>query len=527
MTAVSEVTPVSPGGSDQAGADGAGRPAGRGPSSLSTRLVVLGLVVVLAAALGAPARSAKSGQTTADEPQYLLSALSLAEDLDLDISDELADERFRAFHAADLPQQTEPRSDGSRISPHDPLLPLVLAGPTRVAGWMGARLTMAVMAGVLAALTAWVAVRRFGVGERASLLTVAALSITAPLVGYGSQIYPELPAALATMAGVAALTGRLDRRGRWVVAVAVVALPWLAVKYVPVAVTLAAVASVRLWRRGDRGPAFALVGVLAAAGVIYLWFHHAVYGGWTAYAAGDHFVDGELLALGPDPDPGGRAYRLAGLLTDRGFGLIAWAPAFLVVVAGVAGFGRCRPRRWAAVVAPLAVGWVNAAFVAESMHDWSWPGRQVVIVLPLAVIATAWWVDRVPAAQPVLGALTVMGLVYWAWLIVEVANGGTSFSLVVDLERTADPLYRAWRAVLPDYRNPTALTPVLGTAWTAVLVAVAVLGARSVRPVTDADGGADRSGPRSARGGDQDAGAGEGVDIDRPLVELHGEGAVG
>jgi hypothetical protein len=178
------------------------------------------------------------------------------------------------------------------------------------------------------------------------------------------------------------------------------------------------------------------------------------------------------------------------------------------------------------VVAPLAVGWVNAAFVAESMHDWSWPGRQVVIVLPLAVIATAWWVDRVPAAQPVLGALTVMGLVYWAWLIVEVANGGTSFSLVVDLERTADPLYRAWRAVLPDYRNPTALTPVLGTAWTAVLVAVAVLGARSVRPVTDADGGADRSGPRSARGGDQDAGAGEGVDIDRPLVELHGEGAV-
>jgi hypothetical protein len=134
------------------------------------------------------------------------------------------------------------------------------------------------------------------------------------------------------------------------------------------------------------------------------------------------------------------------------------------------------------------VGWVNAAFVAESMHDWSWPGRQVVIVVPLAVIATAWWVDQVPAARPVLGALTIVGLVFWTWLMVEVATGGTSFSLVVDLEGTGNPLYRAWRVVLPDYRNPTTFTPVLGTVWTAALVAVAVFGARSVRTVRDADG---------------------------------------
>jgi hypothetical protein len=484
---MTEVTSAPPGGSDRARSDRDGRLSGRIPSPLTSRLVGLGLIVALAAAFGAPARSAKTGQTTADEPQYLLSAISLAEDLDLDISDELAEQRFRDFHAADLPQQTQPRADGSRISPHDPLLPLVLVVPMKVGGWMGARLTMAAMAGLLAALTAWVAIRRFGVGERVAVLTVAALSVTAPLVGYGSQIYPELPAALATVVAVAALTGPLGRLDRWVAAVAVVALPWLAVKYVPVAVILAVVVSVRLWRRGDRGGVITLVATLAAAGVVYLWFHQAVYGGWTAYASGDHFVDGELLALGRDPDPGGRAYRLTGLLTDRGFGLIAWAPAFVVVVAGVAGFVRRGPHGRVAVVAPLAVGWLTATFVAESMHDWSWPGRQVVIILPLAVIATAWWIDQVPAARPVLGALTIVGLVFWVWLMAEVATGGTSFSLVVDLERTTNPLYRVWRAVLPDYRNPTTLTPMLGTAWTAVLIAVAVVGARSVRSVRRSD----------------------------------------
>jgi hypothetical protein len=226
----------------------------------------------------------------------------------------------------------------------------------------------------------------------------------------------------------------------------------------------------------------ALVGGLVAAAVVYLWFHQVVYGGWTAYASGDHFVDGELVALGRDADPGGRAYRLTGLLTDRGFGLVAWAPAFLVVVAGVAGFLRRRPPGWVVVAVPLAVGWLNATFVAESMHDWSWPGRQVVVVLPLAVIATAWWVDRVPSVRPVLVGLTALGLAFWAWLLIEALAGGSSFSLVVDLERTTNPAYGLWRSLLPDFRNPTWSTPVLATASTAVIAALAVLGARAVRP---------------------------------------------
>src|SRR3712207_9364480 len=79
----------------------------------------------------------------ADEPQYLLTAISLATDGDLDIADELADGRWRPFHALPLPTQTEPLADGRRLSPHNPLLPLLLAGPVAAGGWVVAKPAMA------------------------------------------------------------------------------------------------------------------------------------------------------------------------------------------------------------------------------------------------------------------------------------------------------------------------------------------------------------------------------------------------
>ena len=95
---------------------------------------------------------------------------------------------------------------------------------------------------------------------------------------------------------IAALTGRMARRGLVAVALGVVALPWLSVKYAPIAAGLAAIALVVLWRRGDRRPALGLAAALAAAGVVYLGAHHALYGGWTVYASGDHFAAGASRA---------------------------------------------------------------------------------------------------------------------------------------------------------------------------------------------------------------------------------------
>ncbi|MDQ3148259.1 MAG: hypothetical protein M3R01_15255, partial [Actinomycetota bacterium] len=200
-------------------------------------------------AIGVPAT--EGAHTTADEPQYLLSATSLAEDGDLDIADELDEERWRAYHRARLPDQTLARPDGRRLSPHGPLLPVVLALTMGLGGWVGAKLALAALAGALAASLVWVAVRRLAVPTPLALACVLCFTLSPPLAVYGSQVYPELPAALVVTVGLAAVTGPLGRRDSAVLGVCVTALPWLSVKYAAVAAALAGYALWRLWHRGD------------------------------------------------------------------------------------------------------------------------------------------------------------------------------------------------------------------------------------------------------------------------------------
>lgn len=441
-------------------------------------MVAVGVGVSLWVAPTAWARAAASGRVTGDEPQYLITALSLAEDRSLDVADERAELAYTDFHRANLLQQERIRDDGSQVSPHDPLLPVLLAVPMGLGGWFAAKLMLAVLAGVLAALMIWVAVRRFTVPLAVAALTVATFSLAAPLVFYGTQVYPELPAALAVTVAIAALTGPLRAGGLAALGVAVVALPWLSVKYAPVAVSLVAVGLVVLWRRGERRTVGLLVVGLAAAGVVYLVAHQVLYEGWTVYASGRHFPGSETTVIGVAPDYFGRAHRVLGLLTDRGFGLAAWQPAYLLVVPAVVALVRIRPPGWVALALPLVAGWLNASFVARTMHGWWWPGRQLVVVLPAAVLAVAWWASRYARARPWLWAGLGWGALTAAWMTVDSWLGHRR--LVVDFEDTVNPLYRLWRLALPDGRLVPAGTGALRALWCVAIALLAVWGWRSL-----------------------------------------------
>jgi hypothetical protein len=440
-------------------------------------MVVVGVLAFGAAVAGILVPATHGTRTTADEPQYLLTAISLAEDGDLDIADELADGRWRPFHALPLPTQTEPLADGRRLSPHDPLLPLLLAGPVAAGGWVGAKLAMAAMAGLLAALALWTAVRRLGVPVATATLAVGVFACSPPLAVYGSQVYPELPAALAVLAAAAAVASPAvpTRRATLAVGAAVVALPWLGVKYAPVAGAIAPVACWWLARAGQGRRVLALVGALAAAGVAFLVLHRWWYGGWTPYAAGDHFVGGELTVVGTEPDYLGRSRRLVGLLVDRGFGLAAWQPAWLLAVPAVAALARRRPAGWAALAGPLAAGWLVATFVALTMQGWWFGGRQVVAVLSLAVLAVAWWTGRDPRRPGLLAVAGGVGVLAHLWLVVDGAAGRITWA--VDPTATTNPLYRAWRLILPDYLAMSWWTWVLHGAWLVALAAWAAVAA--------------------------------------------------
>ena len=141
--------------------------------------------------------------------------------------------------------------------PHDPGLAVVLAAPMRLGGWRAAKAALAVMAGVTAAATLWLSVRRLDARVGPAAVVVALLGASAPMVVYGGQVYPELPAALAVVGGVAAASAPRGWRSDVGTVIAVVVLPWLAVKYVPVAATLGP----STWSAGgDRGDAGRLRG---------------------------------------------------------------------------------------------------------------------------------------------------------------------------------------------------------------------------------------------------------------------------
>lgn len=442
---------------------------------------LVGVVVAAWAMIAIPARATYGTLTTADEPQYLLTALSLYEDGNLHIDDELADARFVPFHELDLPIQTEVLDNGRQVSPHDPLLPAILALPMGLGGWAAAKATLAVLGGVLAGLLVWTAHRRFAVPLGVAAGTVLAFGVTAPLVAYATQVYPELPAALAATAAIALLTGARRRAALVGFGLAVTALPWLGVKYVPVAAALVAVAVGTLAGERRARAAISLVVLLGLAGAAYLVGHRLLYGGWTVYATGDHFTGGELTVMGQDPDYVGRTQRLGGLLLDRGFGLAAWMPAYLLAVPALASLARRRPAGWWALVAPLAAGWATATWVALTMHGWWWPGRQLVVVVPCLVLAVAWWAGRTRAPRALIALAGAFGALVWAWLVVEVLD--RQRTLIFDFESTSNPLYRAWRLLLPDYRHPGASDGFLQAAWFVALAALALVAfRRSPRP---------------------------------------------
>jgi hypothetical protein len=409
-------------------------------------------VAVAAAALGVGVRSTHGGHAAVDEPQYLLTALSLWEDGDLDISDELAGERWRAFHDAELPVQTEVLRDGRQISPHDPLLPLLIALPMGLGGWLAAKLTLAALVGACAALCVWLAVRRLSVPPRIAGAGVALAFASPPLAIYGGQVYPELPAATVVVLAVAAMTGSLRLPALLATAASVVALPWLSVKYAPVAAALAAIALWRLVRSARVTEAIQLASALVVAAAGFLLAHRLVWGGWTAYSSGDHFAQtGEFSVIGVSPDYVGRSLRLVGLLFDRHYGLVPWQLAWLLVVPAAAALLRRRPRHAAAILLPVAAAWATATWIALTMHGFWWPGRQVVVVLPLLVLGVLWWLTAVagPRLRVASVAMAATGPLLYATLLLD--GWAREITWVTGFQNVDNPLYAGVRLLLPDY----------------------------------------------------------------------------
>lgn len=319
-----------------------------------------------------------------DEPYNLLIAHSLAFDLDAELSNNYARGHWRSFLDREIaPQRGDPVGpEGQVYSRHNLLLPLLLAGPYRLAGKYGAIAVMIVLSAALAWLTLRLAHLYFAERPGEALLAYCILAFAPPLLVYSSQLWVEVPAALLVVIALDRVL-TLPRHRPGMGHIAAIAIPLLLLPLVKIRLMLLSGSTLLLvWLRSRR-----------------TWRATLLLGGMVALVGGAILVHNQLRFGNPlkvhsieelnlTAQPLQRYARgLTGLFFDAAFGLFASAPVWLLLVPA-AGALLWRRHRLALHVIVLAFPYL--ALVAprsEWYGGWSPPFRYGVAFLPLLAVA--------------------------------------------------------------------------------------------------------------------------------------------
>jgi hypothetical protein len=373
-----------------------------------------------------------------DEPHYLMVADSLWRDGDVSLERDYAERRYTVFHDEPLAPHYRVRGkNGAIYSLHAVGLSVLILPAWVLAGYPGVTVFMALLAALVAReVREWV--RALGGHEELALAAGWLVALTPPLAHYAGLVFTEVPAALALSFGLR--KGReegLGTPGAIAVGAAAAVLPWLNVRYVPLAALVVAHA---LWRQRGTRSALAVLGPALLSAVGIAAYHQALYGFWDPR---------RVYGRRPELSFGRLGEGLPGLLLDQEFGLLVYAPVLVLALPGLLQWWR-RDRR-AALVALTAVAVV--ALTAGSWPMWRGgfnpPGRFLVPIAPLLAVAVALVVQR--------RGLTAGTALLIGWSLFAGLAGGVEPRLVHrDRDGTA-PLFREmsgareWTGLMPGY----------------------------------------------------------------------------
>ncbi len=378
-----------------------------------------------------------------DEPHYLMVAESLLRDGDLDLERDYAAGRYALFHDA-------PLSPHYRVQRVD----LAVLPAWALAGYAGVTVFMALLAALLAREVRQAAAELTGredVADAAGWLFV----LSPPLAHYAGLVFTEVPAALAVAYGLRrGRAASLGVRGALALGAVVAALPWLNVRYAPLALLVLAHA---VWRH--RRVTLALVAPLLASAAGLGLYHHALYGFWDPRRVYGRRPELALATL---------REGLPGLFLDQEFGLLVYAPLLVLAAPGLVWLMR-RDRRLG-LVSILAV--LTAVLTAGSWHMWRGgfnpPGRFLVPIAPILAIAVALVFERRGLTA---GTALLAGWGLWAGIF------GASQPQLVHRDRDGTaPFFRQmsgareWTGLLPGYVLEEPDRHRLAFVWAAALL---------------------------------------------------------
>ncbi len=387
-------------------------------------LLWLALFAVYAATVGLDATAGGANYAPA-EARLLLGAESIVSDGDVDRRDEYRERKYADWVDGPL-RPVAGLTEGRLHEPPGVGLPLLIAPAYALAGPVGAELLVAALL-ALGFVAAAALARRLVPDPWATSATLVA-GLSAPALGWATAIRPE-PVAAAAVAGAALAALRVRDAPRLrpalTAALLIAILPWLSVKFLPLA-AVCAIALARWLRRRRQGlAAFVALEVVLFAGVALITVNEQLYGGLSPYEA----VLGEPTGASTVAEYAERAARLATLWVDPDAGLLVWAPFAALAFLSLALLARSLRERLAVALpgvvdievtagflaALCAVQVLVAAFVAPTLAGGSFAAKELIPIVPVGAALCGWALRHAPRAGAALAALT---LVASAWLLV-------------------------------------------------------------------------------------------------------------
>ena len=382
-----------------------------GRRGLLLSAAALFLVLVVAYVFSMDIRATRGASITGDEPFYLLTTQSMLQDGDLDLTNQYEARSYESFfdHPDGLWRQSAPLPDGRLLSPHNPGLSALLIPGFALGGLLGAQVQLLLMAAATMTL-AYLLAERLCKNRAICWGATLAVGLSATAFIYSTEIYPEFPAALTLLACLLIVTrrdGLSSTDGVWL-ALGLSAMCWLGVKYVPLALLVAAYF---LWKANLKAKVV-LAALGGMSGIVFVWFHLAAFDSLTPYNVNVVYAGLSSVALvDQHVEFADRVYRLWGLFIDQRFGIGRWAPIFLAAAPalGLLLFGGGRLRL---VLGLVVVQIVIAVFVAITMMGWWFPGRTLLTAMPLLALPIALMAERSGfAVRWTMVALVAYGLV--------------------------------------------------------------------------------------------------------------------
>ena len=361
--------------------------------NLNTITLVILLSTMIVSGLAARTLTGTSLFPSGDEPHYLVIAQSLWRDGDLKIENNHERGDYREYFSPELePHYLTRGVDGEIYSIHPIGIAVILAPVYALAGYAGS-VWFLIALGALALTIAW----RWAVATLnapgAATFAWAAIALSAPFTFNTFTIYPEIAAAFAVIVALTtAVTPNAGLARTIFAAIAIASLPWLSTKYAPMSGVLLLVLLLR-----NRSKAV-VVAIYAISLLGWFGFFYAIWG--TPLPMAPYGTQRET-------NPLYLRFGAPGLLFDQEYGLLAYAPVYILAATGL-----LQMWRGGGALRRLAIE-ITLVFSAllltvGAFHIW-WggsaaPARPIASALPLLMLPIAVAFRAAPAASPLRAA---------------------------------------------------------------------------------------------------------------------------